>query len=213
MRTIRARRNGRLTTLTALAATLAVLVAIPAASAAPAETSVATKGCWLEVINDWLDNNRVDKTYPTPCYTQAIQQLNRYPDVQNYSSAADDIHRALLSVIHDRGTGGGTGGGTGKGGGTGGGTGKGGGGSGGSGGASAGSGGGSGSSSGSGSASNPIENVFNSGRPSNAQSVPLPLLVLGGLAALLLLSAIGTWVARRVQARRGPVPAPADKRG
>jgi hypothetical protein len=33
--------------------------------------------------------------------------------------------------------------------------------------------------------------------------------VLGGLAALLLLSAVGTWIARHIQARRGPVPAPA----
>ncbi len=173
--------------LTALAAALALLVAVPAASAKPAATSVATKGCWLDVINDWLDNNRVDKTYPTPCYTQAIQQLNKYPDVQNYSSAADDIQRALLAAIHDRtrrrhrrhaaaaraARSGGS------------------------------SSGSSGGSSG-GSSSDPISSVFDSGRPSNAQSVPLPLLVLGGLAALLLLSAVGTWIARRIQARRGP---------
>jgi hypothetical protein len=197
-------------TLTTLAAAFAVLgVAVPAASAAPAQTAVATKGCWLAVVNDWLDNNRVDKTYPTPCYTQAIQQLSRYPDVQNYSSAADDIHRALLAAIHDRGAGG-KGGSSGSGGG-----GTGGSGAGGSGNGSSGSG-----SSGAPNASgkpDPITNVFNSGRPANAQSVPLPLLVLGGLAALLLLSAVGTWLVRRKQARRGgpaPSPAPAvDKRG
>jgi hypothetical protein len=186
MRTIRARRNGTRALLTALLATLALLVSVPAASARPAATSVATKGCWLDVINDWLDNNRVDKTYPTACYSQAIQQLNKYPDVQNYSSAADDIHRALLAAIHDRGSGGTSGtGGTG--------------------------GGGSGPSSGGGSGtpSSPVGNVFNSGKPSSAQSIPLPLLVLGGLAALLLLSAVGTWIARRVQARRGPMPKPA----
>jgi Predicted membrane protein len=173
--------------LTALAACAALLVAVPAASARPADTSVATKGCWLAVINDWLDNSRVDKTYATACYTQAIQRLNQYPDVQNYSSAADDIQRALLASIHDRGPGGtsGTGGGT--------------------------SGGDSGSSGGSGdsSSSDPISSAFEAVAPSNAQSIPLPLLVLGGLAALLLLSAVGTWIARRIQARRGPVPAPA----
>jgi hypothetical protein len=175
--------------LTALAACAALLVAVPAASARPAETSVATKGCWLAVINDWLDNSRVDKTYATACYTQAIQRLNQYPDVQNYSSAADDIQRALLASIHDRGPGGtsGTGGGT-------------------SGGGSGSSGG---SSDGSSSSSDPISSAFDSVRPSSAESIPLPLLVLGGLAALLLLSAVGTWIARRIQARRGPVPAPA----
>jgi hypothetical protein len=199
-RTIRARRNGTRTLLIALVASLALLVAVPAASARPAATSVATQGCWLDVINDWLDNNRVDKTYPTACYAQAIQQLNKYPDVQNYSSAADDIHRALLAAIHDRGSGG----------------------SGGTGGSGGGSGGGgdSGTSNpstgpnASGTPSTPIGDVFNSGKPSSAQSIPLPLLVLGGLAALLLLSALGTWIARRVQAKRSPVPEPAvDKHG
>jgi hypothetical protein len=190
MRTIRTSRNATRMTLTALAACTALLVAVPAASARPAETSVPTKGCWLAVINDWLDNSRVDKTYATPCYTQAIQHLNSYPDVQNYSSATDDIQRALLAVIRqDRGNGPGASSGGGSGG------------------------GGSGSSSGSGdsssSSSNPISSVFDSARPSSAESIPLPLLVLGGLAALLLLSAIGTWIARRIQARRGPVPAPA----
>jgi hypothetical protein len=195
MRTIRARRYGTRTTLTALAAGLALLVAAPVAGAKPAATSVATKGCWLAVINDWLDNNRVDKTYATPCYTQAIQQLNKYPDVQNYSNAAEDIQRALLAAIHDRGFGGGSGGGSGGGGGS-----------------------SPSSPSGpnaSGKPSNPISSVFDAVKPSNAQSVPLPLLVLGGLAALLLLSAVGTWIVRRVQARRGPVPRPAvdNKRG
>jgi hypothetical protein len=185
MRTIHANRNVTRTVLTALVAALALLVSVPAASASPAATVKATKGCWLDVINDWLNNNRVDKTYAVPCYTQAIQQLNRYPDVQNYSSAADDIHRALLQAIHDRSAGGGTGGG-------------------GTGGASGGGG------TGGGTKNPPITSIFNSGKPGDARSVPLPLIVLAGLAALLLLSAAGTWLVRRLQARRmTPAPAPA----
>jgi hypothetical protein len=191
---IRAKRNVTRTTLTALVAALALLVSAPAAGAAPAATSKATNTCWLDVINDWLDNNRVDKTYPTACYTHAIQTLNKYPDVQNYSSAADDIHRALLAAMHDRGTGGtnsGTGGGASGGGKNGGGT----------------SGGGK---NGGGTGSTPISTIFDSGKPSSAQSIPLPLLVLGGLAGLLLLSAACTWLVRRAQARRvGTRPTPA----
>jgi hypothetical protein len=175
--------------LTALAASLALLVSVPAAGAAPAATLKATKSCWLDVINDWLDNNKVDKIYAIPCYAQAIQQLNRYPDVQNYSSAADDIRRAELAAIHDRGSGGG-----GKGGGAGGG------------GAGGGNGGGG---NGGGGKSPPITSIFNSGKPSDARSVPLPLLVLAGVAGLLLLSAAGTWLVRRLQAKRmTPAPAP-----
>jgi hypothetical protein len=181
--------------LTALAAAFALLVSVPAANAAPAATATATSRCWLDVINDWLDNNRVDKTYPVPCYTHAIQTLNKYPDVQNYSSAADDIHRALLAAIHDRSSDGNSGGG--KGGGTTGG------------GTAAGGTSGGGGKNGGGTPSNPIGTVFDSGKPANAQSIPLPLLVLAGLAGLLLLSAACTWLVRRLQARRvGTRPTP-----
>jgi hypothetical protein len=177
------------TVAVAFAAALALLVSVPAASAAPAATLQATKGCWLDVINDWLDNNKVDKIYAIPCYAQAIQQLNKYPDVQNYSSAAEDIRRAELAAIHDRGQGGSNGSGGGQGGaGGGGGNSKGGGGKGGS--------------------QPPIASIFNKGKPADARSVPLPLIVLGAIAVLLLLSAAGTWFVRRLQARR-MTPAPA----
>ena len=47
--------------------------------------------------------------------------------------------------------------------------------------------------------------------PSNADSVPLPLLVLAGIAFLLLAAAAASFVARRIQARRVmPAPAPAE---
>ena len=56
----------------------------------------------------------------------------------------------------------------------------------------------------------PIGSVIDHFAPSNATTVPLPLLVLGGLAALLMLAGFGTWVARRIQGRRmTPAPAPA----
>src|SRR6476619_3535216 len=89
-----------------LAAAAVALVAVPAADAAPAATLQATNGCDLAVINDWLKDGRVDRTYAIPCYTQAIQRLNSMPDVKGYSSATDDIHDALLAAIRqDRGGG------------------------------------------------------------------------------------------------------------
>src|SRR5919198_1400254 len=69
------------------------------AAAATSASLNATAGCDLAVINDWSDNNRVDKIYAIPCYTQAIQRLSHYPDVQGYSSAIDDIRNALLAAI------------------------------------------------------------------------------------------------------------------
>jgi hypothetical protein len=182
--------------LATIAGALAFLVAgVGGAAAAPAASQQATNRCWLQVINDWEDNNQVDKIYAIPCYTQAIQLLSSYPDIAGYSSAIDDIHRAMLAVIHQEGRGGGGGGGgptanpVGPGG------------------------------------SNPpgstthhsslLQSIADRIGPGNAQSIPLPLIVLGGLALLLLLAAAGTWLARRVQTRRvtpAPAPAPAPRR-
>src|SRR5436189_28151 len=52
----------------------------------------------------------------------------------------------------------------------------------------------------SGSQQSPFQTVF--GRPSDAQSIPLPVIVLAALALLLLLAGGGTWLLRRVQMRR-----------
>jgi hypothetical protein len=190
-----------------LAAAAAALVAVPAATAAPAATLKATNGCDLAVINDWLKDGHVDGIYAIPCYTQAIQRLNSMPDVKGYSSATDDIHDALLAAIRqDRGGGPGDS----SGGGGGGGTDPSGGGSSQSGSSSSGDGTSSASSSGDKSV---IRHLADRLGPGDAQSIPLPLLVLGGLAVLLLLAALGTWLARRLQARRmTPAPAPAPRR-
>jgi hypothetical protein len=190
--TIRARTIWTRSALAAIAASIGLLVSgVSTAAAAPAATAAPTSKCWLQVVNDWLDNNRVDGVYAIPCYTQAIQHLNAYPDVKNYSSATDDIQRALLAAIRqDRGNGPGAGPGP-------------------SGPSSDPSGGGSTPSSQSPAPapSGSSSGIIGAFSPSDAQSIPLPLLVLGGLALLLLVAAGATLVARRVQARRvTPVP-------
>jgi hypothetical protein len=182
--------------LATVACALAFLAAgVGGAAAAPAASQTPTNKCWLDVINDWADNNQVDKIYAIPCYTQAIQHLSAYPDIAGYSSAADDIHRAMLAVIHEEGRGGppSIGGGGGP----------------------------------TGTPLGPTDNTTPPGSghrsllqsltdrlsPGNAQSIPLPLLVLAGLAILLLLAAGGTWFARRMQTRRvTPATAPAPRR-
>ena len=62
-------------------------------TAAPA---TAAKPCWRLLIDDWYDGT-IDNTYPRACYTQALKHLPQ--DVTQYSSARDDIERALLAVI------------------------------------------------------------------------------------------------------------------
>jgi hypothetical protein len=182
--------------LAALLAAAAVGIVAPAASASPAALQTATSHCWLDVINDWLDNNQVDRIYAIPCYTQAIQHLAALPDVSGYSSAMDDIHRALLAAVRqDRNDGpGGSSGGGGPSSGS----------NGGSSGPTSGSDGGSPSSTGGGS-----NGILGIGGPTDATSIPLPLIILGALAVLLALAALATWLARRYQTRRPGRPAPA----
>src|SRR5687768_16724766 len=63
------------------------------ASAVPA---TAAKSCGERVIDDWFDG-RIDGTYALHCYDDAIEQLPR--DVRDYSSAKEDIERALQARL------------------------------------------------------------------------------------------------------------------
>jgi hypothetical protein len=80
-----------LPTLCALATLVAVLLVAAPASAAPS--------CARQVIDDWYDNGRVDRTYALHCYDDAIEALP--PDVRDYSSAKEDIQRALQARMRN----------------------------------------------------------------------------------------------------------------
>lgn len=194
MRTTGANTNRGLRALVAL---LAVAAAVLAASAAPAS---AARPCWNQVLNDWFVNGEITGSYPIACYTEAQQHIPE--DAKQYSNAPQAIQRALLAAIRqDRGNG--PGGGIGGGGGGGGG------------GPIGGGGGGSVSNSAYSGAKvasphqSPFTKVIDWLGPSNASSIPLPLLVLAGIALLLLAGAAASWFARRLQSRRlRPLPQP-----
>jgi len=164
---------------------LALGIAAPASAKTP---------CGQAVINDWFDNGRVEQTFPRHCYTDAMNNLPR--DVETYSSAKEDIQRALLALIRGNGGGGGQNQGTDEG--TPRGT----------------------TASGpahTGPTANASSGTEKPGKgviwrsiewlgPSDAASVPVPLLVLAGVAFLLLAAAGGTLVSRRLQERRLPPP-------
>src|SRR5579862_2977116 len=177
--------------LATLAGSLVMLAAgVGSAAAAHESAQQPTSTCWKQVINDWENNGRIDNVYAPPCYTQAIQHLNQYPDIKGYSNIIQDIQAALFSVLHEEGRDGGDG----------------------PSGPTASPTGSSGPTIPKKSDSGPVNWLSDHLAPGNAQSVPLPLLVLGGLAVLLLLAAAGTWFARRVQTNRQkprpPVPQP-----
>jgi hypothetical protein len=52
-----------------------------------------TPSCADQVIADWYDDGRVGKIYPLHCYREAIAKLP--PDVLDYSNAKEEIGRAL----------------------------------------------------------------------------------------------------------------------
>jgi cobalamin biosynthesis Mg chelatase CobN len=202
------------------AAKILVLAAILTASLVAGTSSAgAATPCWKLVLNDWFVDGRIDNTYPLKCYTEAQKHVNE--DAKQYSTVQQDIQRALLAAVR-RGntqkggkttsTSGGTQQTTTSSSGTPGGPGK------------NPPPGGSTSPSVTPGSSSPssghgkgfITRVIDKIGPSNAESVPTPLLVLAGIAILLLLAAGGSWFARRYQARRlrpAPVsePPPPDR--
>ncbi len=169
--------------LTTAAATLAVL----ALGAAPAS---AAKPCWYQVQNDWYRHGgQVHGSYPVYCYVEAIQKLPE--DSKLYSSAPEDIRRAMLLAIRVERGGGPSGPAPGVS-------------------ASGPTGGGSGTATGGGGF---LGSVFDTFAPKNANGVPVPLIVLGAIALLLLLAGGGSVLARRVQSRKVAIAPPEPPAG
>ena len=175
-------------------ATLARRRSSPLVAVAPAASAKTAAKCAKEVIADWYDNGRVDKIYPQHCYREAIKILP--VDVRDYSSARDDILRALAYAQQGKpdpgdpasGTNGGTGTGSGTGG-TGSGT-----------GGTAGTGGPGDTPGGTG--ESPVDT-------SGPSAVPIPLIVLAAIAALLLVLGATGYFTRRA-AGRGARRRPGD---
>jgi hypothetical protein len=168
------------------------LILVLTAAAAVATLGVSTaqaSACSSALIRDWYVDGRIDNTYPVHCYREALKDIPE--DQIVYGTLRDDLNRALENVIRDHNgnvtpstpvppAGGG--------------------------------GGGDGTSSG-GTSGNHDAGFFHwlarKIGPSTANSVPVPLLVLGGLALALMAAAAISYGARRHQAKKAaPDPPP-----
>jgi hypothetical protein len=79
-------------------AAVALAAAVLAALALTATASAAS--CADQVVADWYDNGRVDGSYELHCYRDAIKELPE--DIKAYSSAKDDINRALAARTREQ---------------------------------------------------------------------------------------------------------------
>ncbi len=183
----------RLPALVAAAATLLFLVVAALAGAPPA--AAADDECAKKVIADWYDNGRVDQIYELQCYRDAVKALP--VDVRDYSSAKDDILRALLFAQQGTTDPGSDGAGSDDDG-----SGSGDAGSGGTGSGGTGSGGTDGTAGGD-PTTPPVAPQVDTAGPS---SIPVPLLVLAGLATLLLALGAAGYLTRRRGTQPGDEP-------
>jgi hypothetical protein len=76
----------------ALVAGLAVSLVV--ASPAPA---AASSECGKKVLADWFDNGRIDRLYPLHCYEDAIDLIPK--DLLPYADAEEVISRALAQAL------------------------------------------------------------------------------------------------------------------
>jgi hypothetical protein len=166
------------------------LILVATAALAAAAFGVATaqaSACSSALIRDWYVDGRIDDTYPVHCYREALKDIP--PDQLVYGTLRDDLTRALQQVISDHNghvtpmT------------------------------PVPGAGGGDGDGSGGASGGKHDEGFFHwvakKIGPSSANSVPVPLLVLGGLALALIAAAAVSFLARRHQTRKAAPDPPA----
>ena len=73
-----------------------VAVVLCALAAGPSVAHTATP-CWQRVINDWTKDGQINGHYSPHCLRQAIK--NTPEDLRDYSSIIDDINAALLDTL------------------------------------------------------------------------------------------------------------------
>ena len=172
---------------------LALIVALTGviAIATPPKATAATP-CWDQILDDWWDNERIDQSYSLKCYREAEQNMSQ--DLRDYSDFPGEIARARARDLRGQQSDPGRGTRVVQ---------------------SAGpvdernddnndsSGGGS-------STGGPIGSALDELGPSSADSAPIPLLVLAGLALLLVAAGAAGLLSRKLNARRASVTPPDD---
>ena len=74
-----------------------LLVVLLAAVAIPSTASASGAPCRNKVFNDWYPDGKIASTYPIGCYRDALKHIP--PDARIYSSLSDDIRAAMRAAM------------------------------------------------------------------------------------------------------------------
>ncbi|TML24074.1 MAG: hypothetical protein E6G11_08825 [Actinobacteria bacterium] len=85
-------------TLSAFTGLVVLLTAVGVALSLPASAAAKGSKCGQEIVADWFDNGRIDRLYPLHCYEEAIDAIPK--DIRDYADAADVINRALQAALN-----------------------------------------------------------------------------------------------------------------
>jgi hypothetical protein len=77
---------------------LLVLAATTVAALAVASPASAATPCGKKVLADWFDNGRIDRLYPLNCYEEGIDAIPS--DLRDYADAEEIITRALQAALN-----------------------------------------------------------------------------------------------------------------
>ncbi len=79
---------------------LLVLALSAATALLVASPAAAATPCGKKVFMDWYDNGRIDRLYPLNCYEEAVDVIP--DDIRDYSSAEEVITRALQFALRGK---------------------------------------------------------------------------------------------------------------
>src|SRR5437867_13164011 len=85
-------------TLIVLAALAALALSATVSTAAARKPAGKKAACWKVLVNDWYDGT-INGKYALHCYRDALKHLGS--DTKGYTSAYDDIKRALQQRIDE----------------------------------------------------------------------------------------------------------------
>ena len=72
-------------------------LALAALAAFAPGTAAAKTPCRDRIYNDWYPDGKIATTYPIACYRDALKHIR--PDALTYSSLADDIRSAMQAAL------------------------------------------------------------------------------------------------------------------